>query len=209
MPRLAMACMVAANLAFPALADCPGADQAAAAGVIVGFDDGSTSHLRLLTDGMVEDLTWYEAPGGDGYRVRALFGLYTVEDVGLEGGLADEAGREIQTFAEPIGSLPAPAPRLAWSGQARVVPGDDEAFDREVSVAVGLPEQVNYGGCRYESLPAAVRHRDDLDDVIMRFDYLPALGVAVLRALGDYGGAEDSYAAVSIRAAEPAQDARP
>jgi len=208
MLKTPLACTLAAALAGPALANCPGPADAAGAGVVLTYDDGSTTRLRLLADGVVEDLTWYGDPDGDGYLVVALYGLYTLDDVGLVDGQPDEEVREVQTFADPLKALPKPQPRLDWTGKARVVAGTSPAFDRDVSLVVGTPGRVEYGGCAYESFPATVRHRDFEADVVIRFDYLPALGIAVLRALGDHGGDEDSYNPVSIGVAAAGQAVR-
>lgn len=190
----------AAALAGPALASCPAGAEAGRAGVTVRMDDGSVSHYAVDADGMVTEEALFDDPDIDGYRVHALYGLFVVDEYDLVDGAPEPSTRERQSFSLGLKGLPAPAPGLVWQGNTVVTVGDEPTFRREVSVALGLPETVDYGGCVYDSWPATVRHRDDSDDYVLSFDYLPDLQIAVFRAYADFGGEVDRYTPLSIEA---------
>lgn len=201
------AVMVSLCLAIGApAAACPMALEAARAGVEVTYDDDAVATFVLEEGGITRELTLYVGPGdpdGDGYVVRALHGLYFLEDLALEGGALLPEYSEVITFAAPLDELPAPEPGLRWSGWAMVALGDDAPFPREVSLSVGAAEALMIGDCRYESWPVLLRHRDEIEDLLRGMAYLPELGIALVQVLGDYGGAADVFTPLSIVPAAP------
>ena len=177
---------------------CPDSRADALAGLTVVYDDGEVVHYTLSEDNILTELT--EATAYDpAWVVRALFGIYELEIHDLtEDGQIDLPTVERIDFGIPLTDLPAPAPGLRWSGDVTVKYVDEPPFPRTVSVAADQPGRVSYGGCSYDSLQVFVRHRDDEEDMVMGFDWLPQLGIAVYRSFADFGEAADIYTPVSI-----------
>lgn len=200
--RWSAALGAAGMLAVPlsALA-CPDGPEAARAGVVVSYDDGSATSYRRDGDGFVTEITLFAEPEGEGYGVVALHGLYMVEEYDILRGQPDASTRERQRFDLGLKALPLPAPGLGWSGAAHVAFGPDPEIPREVSLAIGSPERVSYGGCGYESWPVLLRHRDAAEDYMLGLDYLPSLGIAVLRSYAEFGDTPESYNPTGIAAA--------
>ncbi len=194
--------MVLASLPGGAIA-CPDGAEAARSGIVISYDDGSVSTYRRGGDGIVTEITLYDDPDVDGYVVVALHGLYVMEEYDLIRGVPDSATHERQSFELALKALPAPAPGLSWTGAARVAIGAEPARPREVSLSVGAAERVSYGGCGYDSWPVVLRHRDADEDYVLGLDYLPSMGIAVLRSFADFGGPADSYTPLSIAPATP------
>lgn len=190
---------LALGLAAPAVA-CPMGEAAARAGVTVTYDDGSVSHFRRAADGVVTEEALFDDPEIDGYRVRALYGLYVLEEYDLIGGVADAVTRERLSFAGGLEALPQPAPGLAWQGVAEVTMEGLVPFPREVTLRMGAAGTVEYGGCRYARWPAELRHRDEDEAYTLTLDYLPELGIAVLRAFTEADGGSDRFTPVAIEA---------
>jgi hypothetical protein len=190
----------AMSMAGAALA-CPEGPEAARLGVAVSYEDGTVSTYRRGVDGIVNEVTLFDSAAGDGYGVVAFHGLYLIEEFDLVGGEKDLAGLERQAFPQGLKTLPAPAPGLEWTGAGEVAFGADPAIPREVSLSIGQPERVAYGACTYDSWPALLRHRDASEDYSLGFDYLPALGIAVLRSFADADTPAESYVPVAIAAA--------
>jgi hypothetical protein len=195
-------CAAVALAGLPAGA-CPDGSEAARAGVAVSYDDGGVSTYRRGVDGMVEEVTLFDADGTDGYGVLAFLGVYLLEEFDLVDGQKELTRLERQRFATELKALPAPAPGLEWSGTSEVVVGDAPAIPRDVSLRVGQPERVDYGGCVYDSWPAVVRHHDANDDYLLGFDYLPTLGIAVLRSFTNAGEGPQTYLPVGVAPASP------
>lgn len=201
--RLALCCGLGLAGMPGSAATCPDGVEATRQGVVVTYDDGTVSSYRRGPDAMVDEVTLFEAGGSDGYGVVSFHGLYLVEEYDLVDGEKDLDEVERQSFAAGLKALPVPAPGLNWTGAAEVTFGVAAAIPREISLTIGLPEQVLYGACSYESWPALLRHRDAVEDYRLGFDYLPALGIAVLRSYAEEGAPAESYVPVAIAAAIP------
>jgi len=180
--------------------DCPDGIEAAMAGVTIVYDDGAVTHYQLLGDGTVIEET--EADEfGPGFVVRALYGIFVVDEHDLtDDGRPDESTRSIQDFGLDMSALPAPAPGLRWSGETTVKYAGEPAFSRQVTVAADRMTSVDYGGCVYDSLPVVLRHRDDVEDLLLGFDWLPSLEIAVFRSFADFGQPADRYEPLTITA---------
>ena len=194
--------IAAVALLLPAAAvACPDAGDMAAGGVEVTLDAGAVARLMPAGDGMVVDETVTE--DGEGYRITALHGLWVIEEVDILGGLPDPEEAERLEWAGGLDTLPAPEPGLAWSGTAEVTLDGLPPFAREVTVTVGAAETVEYGGCSYESWPARVANSEDIGDYALLYDYLPLLGVAVLRAYEFEGEPPDRLTPIAIAPVTP------
>ncbi len=146
--RLALlACLLAP---WPALADCPRAEDMAR-GVVARFDDGREATIRRRADGVVE---WDEPLAGEDVVVRTLLahGFWEVElfDLGPDGARR-EVGHQLWHYPVEPEELPPPAPGLIWRGWA--TPELDGRVHRsewlEVTARAGEPVEV--GGCAYEA----------------------------------------------------------
>ena len=178
--------------------DCPQARADALAGLTIVYDDGDVVHFTLSDDNILTEVT--EATGDEpAWVIRAVYGLYELEIHDLtEDGEIDLPTVERMDFAVPLSELPAPEPGLRWTGEMTVKYVDELPFPRTVWVAADQPGTVSYGGCTYDSLQVFVRHRDDDDDTVLGFDWLPALGIAVYRSFADFGGRPDISTPVAI-----------
>jgi hypothetical protein len=182
---------------------CPEGFEASAAGVAVRYDDGAVSTFRRDRDGVVTEINLFDDPDIDGYGVIAFHGIFVIEEYDLIDGAPDPDNHERQRFDVGLKALPAPAPGLSWTGTAQVVVGNADAFGREVNLSIGAAERVSYGACSYESWPVVLRHRDIGDDYVIGMDYLPLLGIAVMRSFADFGSPADSYTPVDIAPLTP------
>ena len=182
---------------------CPSGSEDAARGVTVVYDDGSVSHYWRNADGVVVEEALFDDPEIDGYRVYALHGLYVLEEYDLVGGAPDPASRDRQSFAVALKDLPLPAPGLSWQGVVEVTMEGEPPFARTVTVVMRQPETVSYGACSYESWPVLLRHQDEVEDLMIALDYLPALEITVFRGFAEVGGEVDRYTPVSIELRAP------
>ncbi len=179
---------------------CPDAGDMAE-GVELTLEGGAVARLMPAGDGLVVDETVTE--DGEGYRITALHGLWVVEEVEIEGGLPDPDGAERLDWAGGLESLPAPEPGLEWSGVAEVSMDGLPPYARGVSVTIGAAETVEYGDCSYESWPVRVANSEDIGDFALQYDYLPLLGVAVLRAYEFEGEPPDRLTPLAIAPVTP------
>lgn len=202
MPRPLLPTLAAALGLAPALAlACPADFEDSAAGLIVRYEDGVTAHLTRDSDGMVTEEVRFAPDSGDGYRVLALHGLFMVEDVDIEDGAELADSMERQSFPGGVGALPEPEPGLVWSGEVTVAVGGEDST-RQVFLGLGSRSEITFGGCEYESWSATLRYSDDAGEEVLGYDYLPALGIALIRSSTDMDGAADLYTPLSISRAD-------
>ncbi len=199
------ACAGAALLlvAGAAVASCPAGPDALNAGIVVRYDDGSVSTFRAGEDGVIVEEAVYNDPDND-YDVdviRALFGIYEIESIGISGGLPVPDSVVRRTFDTPLSDLPRPGPDLRWTGTTQVTYGLDPAVTAEITVAAGVAQRVDYGDCGYDSVLIVLREVDPDGEHSLAFDWLPDLGIAVFRAYSEPGDPPDLYTPVSIELA--------
>jgi hypothetical protein len=196
-----VAFLAAASMAAPAAAaECP---QEFGAGLIIVSDDGGTARLIRNAEGQLEEVVTFE-DGGD-FRTTSLNGILVtfyaeIDDSGAD--IADSVERI--TFDVPLDQMPTIAPGMNWSSQFYNTYSDGETDAGTAFVSVGPELTRSYVECSYTVLPVTVRERFEADaDYLMALDYIPALGLAVLRATGDWGSAPDvALVPTSIRSIE-------
>lgn len=167
-----------AMLAGPALADCPGQDDLAH-GIFITYDDGSYSRMtRYDQDSLFEDINYTD--GHDRF-VNVL-----------EGGIL-----VARSFDIVKGSIPAKSiVQLTFSGGDANVDSMEAGSDRlldytkteisgtssgTISIEKGDATTVEIGTCATTAFPVTTIQSRDEGDFIMRYFWLPELGVPVLR----------------------------
>ncbi|MFN3972627.1 MAG: hypothetical protein ACK4L4_14855 [Gemmobacter sp.] len=183
--------------ALPALAgDCPASRADAEAGIEVTMDEGSIVYLTRAPDGIVTE-DWIYA---DGFRlrIRAVHGVHATEITELDqNGNPVPGTDEITTFDAPL----PPEPELGdeWSTQARMRYGPDDGGEIVYASIARAAGELVIGPCRYASVTVTARITDGGEARLEEVDFLPALGVAILRATGGGLGEDLSvFAPVTI-----------
>lgn len=202
MTRRTLPTLAAAACLLPAVAlACPDSLEDSEAGVVVRYDDGVIARLSRDADAMVTEDVRY-ASSDDGYRTVALHGLFMIEDVDIEDGEAVAASQERQSFPEGLELLPDPETGLNWSGTVTVEIADLDPMERRISLGIGSRGEVMIGNCEYEAWPATLRYEDEGEQTVLGYDFLPALGIAILRSSADIDGEADLYTPVAISRVE-------
>jgi hypothetical protein len=153
-------------------------------GIRVTFDNGDTTTLRAVSDGMTEVfeyMTWNENIG----RYQTYLGLYYVDEIMLDAsGEPQPETRRTTRYDVPVTELPVP--------QADLAPLDLEIMAREFtrsmmaetqSLVFGPADPIILDGCIYKAI--AVGQRDRPGEATQRdkyYYYLPDLGVAFIVA---------------------------
>lgn len=175
---------------------CPSAPPAPGEVIRVEYASGDALLVALREDGLqISDFV--EADFEDEiYREVGLHGLHVVEMV-----LVDEEGAvidrpEFVVFGDAAETLPAPEPGLTWEGTAAGSDmGGDTVWPRRISLAIGAETEVDYGGCTYAAWPVERETETDYPEgrerLAERLDYLPDLGIAVLRRIEEEGFAPE------------------
>lgn len=186
---LSVACLGAFALAAPAGAsECP---QSFGSGLIVVSDDGGEARLTMGANGLLQEVVTF--PDGGDFRTESLSGVFILFWAEI-----DQNGNDIPDSVErwtpdvPLSDLPAIVTGANFSGQFSVAYGDGDTDVASVMMSVGAEVTRSFGACSYAVLPVTMRERFNEDeDYLTAFDYIPALGVALIRATGDWGRAPD------------------
>lgn len=170
--------VVALTLPGAGAAQCPATRADAAAGLTVITDDGSTVVIRRGPDGLVTEDWTYD--GGYRQRVLALHGVHAVQ--------IGEIGPDDQLIAETVDTMTYDAPLPGEPPGVRdwSTPGGEQRAAGPVvpvsytSSVTGLGE-LAIGGCGYKSVSISNRIEGGERPRTEVVDFLPALGIAVLR----------------------------
>lgn len=200
-----LAALAAFLAADPVAAACPASRADAEAGVLVTMDDGSTVLLTRGDDNVVtEDWTY---PDGFRLRLRAVHGVHAIDFGELDGEGALVPGTEETTaFAAPL--PPEPVPGQVWSSTGRLVYGPkdspEDGGDITYNSVVRGQGVLTIGPCAYAALTVTNRIGDSAGARLEEVDFLPDLGVAILRATaGGMGQDSTRMTPVSIAPGPP------
>ncbi len=176
-------------LALPAAAaaqDCPATRAQAQAGLQFAIDDGSSLFIRRGADGVVTEEWSY--PDGFRLRVTAVHGVHTLEigEIAADGALVP-GSVEVMSYAAPLPAEPPGVREWSTAGSERLA-GNDPVEVAYTSTVTALGE-LAIGPCRYKAVSVANRIAGPDWSRIEEVDFLPALGVAILRSLA--GGEEE------------------
>lgn len=174
--------------------------QDAAKGVELTIDDDSRVRI-VRQDGnmVVEDWTY---PDGFLLRVSAIHGVHAVEigEVDISGGLLPDT-IELTTFDSPF--PPEPQAVGEWKTQGREqVAGEGEVPITYTSSVTRLGELL-IGSCRYRAVSVSNRIAGADETRIEEVDFLPELGIAVLRRVTAGDGSVSDTTPLSIIRATP------
>ncbi|MGB3279081.1 MAG: hypothetical protein WBA92_07800 [Pseudorhodobacter sp.] len=174
--RAILACLAFA-LPCAAFAECPSAKSDLDKGIHLTSDGPQSIRYRRDAQGhvLVESF-----PLGDyafSYLATTMFGLYPLQEGTAYLGETMPDSLASMTYAVPSGNLPEPSPGLAFHSPVRT--GGAEGVEPVMFVTVGPAVTKSYGDCRFETLPVTARIAGPDDDDLARFDYIPALGLAV------------------------------
>lgn len=167
--------------ASPLMALCPASRDDARSGIEVVIDDGARMIVTRGDDGIVTEDWTYE----DGFRlrIRAMHGVHPVEIAELDdAGLVVPGTEETTIYAEPF--PPEPVLGAEWSSSARILYGQEdggEIFHASIARAEGV---LSIGACSYGTVTVTQRITDGGEVRMEEVDFLPDLGVAILRATG-------------------------
>lgn len=183
------AALAALMAAPPAWALCPMSRADAAAGVQVTMDDASSVVItRAPDDDMVtEDWTY-----ADGFRLRlrAVHGVHAVEFAELDGDGTPVPGTDETTiFAEAV--PPEPVAGQVWSTTARLMYGPDDGGEVIYNSVARAEGTLDIGACSYRRVTVTNRIGSGAEARIEELDFLPDLGLAILRVTSG-GMGEDS-----------------
>lgn len=181
--RYSFPAVLAVWSAFPAFAEtCPASTADAARGIVISYDDGGASRTVLdpATGDTVEIATF-----ADGYAFRSdlALGLVTMRLVDLDTGgaeIADTVGVYAYTPARPESIVPG----TQWSARYTYV-NAAETIEGSFLLSVWAETGVTIGGCTYRSYPVTTLGRDAEFTFLTQMDYLPDLGISILRGYGE------------------------
>ena len=166
-----------------ALAECPATREDAAQGIVVSWMDGSKGRIVRSEDGRV-----IHTRTADGYdwlnEFASIHGVYPVSfsDRPVDGTVEDGPGWLV-TYSEEV--WPEPVAGLAWTTLAKKAFdfGAGEPFEAVLTVQAGEAGMLAIGSCLYESLTVDASVQDEGATFVYRerLDYLPDLGIALLR----------------------------
>jgi hypothetical protein len=172
------AALAAVMAAAPAAASCPSSRADAEAGVQVTMDDDSSVVLTRAPDNMVtEDWTY-----ADGYRsrLRAVHGVHAVEFGELDGDSGVVPGTDETTvFAELL--PPEPVAGQVWSTTARLMFGTEDGGEIIYNSVARSEGTLVIGDCSYRAVTVMNRIGSGEDARIEELDFLPDLGLSILR----------------------------
>jgi hypothetical protein len=200
-----LAALVTLLAADPVAATCPVSRADAEAGVLVTMDDGSTIVItRGAANTVSEDWTY---PDGFRLRLRAVHGVHAIEfgEIDAEGAIVP--GTEETT--EFAGAMPPePVPGQVWSTTGRVFygPKDSREDGGEITYnsVVRAEGTLQIGACTYAALTVTNRIGDASGARLEEVDFLPDLGVAILRVTaGGLGQDRTTMTPVSIAPGPP------
>jgi hypothetical protein len=192
---LSLAC---ASLTAGAVVACPATLADADKGILVTYSNGSTAELRRDPDtGTVTEL-YIES---DGFRTLNEIekGIHL-----LSWAEADAAGAVVEgTSSTNIFEAAPPdelAPGTNWSVPYRIT-GALEGARGTYTGQVGVVARLEIGTCGYDILPVTLTLKDQDFTALVRLDYVPALGLSLLRATGELAGETTLLTPISIAAA--------
>ena len=197
MRPLALAPLLALAAA-PAMAQCLD-ETALGRGVVVAFENGDLTTMRRTADGTIQVDESF-ANGNPTIRLRAARGIYYYQEFEL-----DAAGQEVPgsrldiVFPVPFAELPAPAAGIEWAGRTlnRFADGTERPEETSIRFDQGAPLRLS--GCDYAVLDAALRYDWGAEGgLTLRYDYLPALGVGIVRSSQFDGEARNEKVPVAL-----------
>jgi hypothetical protein len=184
-------------LALPTSGEaCPDTLAAAANGILITYANGASAELtRDLTSGKVVERFY------DGAEYRAVNDLdQGIHMLGWTG--VDALGAVIQgsqggyDFKTPLPT--GIAPGQEWSV-------DYQTTGRESNVSgtyvgkVAAEEKLLIGQCTYDVLPVTMSLTEEGFVSLVRADYIPALGLSILRAYGEPAGETTLLTPITIK----------
>ncbi len=171
-----------ALFATAAAAEC--LDRTALArGVAVTFENGDVTIMQRRADGTIR-LEESFASGAPTIRLHAARGIYYVQEYELDVEGREAPGTRLDIlFPLPLSELPEPAAGIGWSGQTlNRLPGGRERPEA-TSLRFEAGPTLRLSGCDYETLAADLRYDWGAEGgLTLRYDYLPALGVGIVRS---------------------------
>lgn len=178
--RTALALAVLLSGASPAFAQClTSADLAR--GVVVGFQSGDRTFMRMMEDGYLQIDETY-ADGSPTIRFRAHRGIYFTEEYELgANGQPAPGSRLVIEFPVNPAKLPEPAPGAGWTGQTTNVFEDGYRRAETTTFTYTAAPSITLSGCTYDAVNADLRYDWGTEGgLTLRYVYLPALQTAIL-----------------------------
>lgn len=182
--------------AFPALADCPSADDLAG-GILVTETDGATNLFTALGGGVVQN----DGTAPDGYTYRNILaqGTHLVELGDTSNGSYIDGTQRVIDYPHPREALPIPDTDRRWQVETNVRTATGE-YPETQTQSWGALTEIEIGTCRYQMIPGKVVYRNEDYVVTEGLQYLPALRIALLNSYQVQGEPADIYSAISIEA---------
>ncbi|SHI67100.1 hypothetical protein [Wenxinia saemankumensis] len=170
-----------------------------ARGIEVEFEGGDVTSHRRLGDGSIEVIERF-ADGSDPIEFRANRGVYFTSEWSIDpsGAPIPDSRLDIEFPVDPA-RLPEPVPGASWTG--RTVNAFEDGTRREETTSVEFAEAppTTLSGCDYETVEARIRYDwGDEGGLSLVYDYLPALGTAILRSNQFDGDTLNETAPVAI-----------
>lgn len=168
-----------------AQARCPEGREDAARGIVITLEPGLFLTDRVGQDGMIESVQWADF-STERMEFEALHGVLPVSFT-MRRSLEPDAFVNGYAIAWEGAAMPEPVRGMEWRGVgARVFHNDEEETEPGVItylVQVTGEGEVAIGTCRYAALTVETRMEESdatfTTEEVM--DYLPALGIALMR----------------------------
>ncbi len=191
----AFAFFVAAIAASPLHAQqhCPVGETDLDYGVLVEFEDGSTSRFYRLDNGLIREDHQMNDDSGDGSTVDLLYGMYTVQFWDTRNTVKDASSHQRVEYAGGLNSLPKPAPGLNFATEMVWFEANGLSRQEHTTFSFGPQTQMRVDGCGLIGLRVDNGYRELTEPVDEEeyevYMYYPKLGFGVL--LGWYVPGEE------------------
>lgn len=175
-PILLLVLAGAARAACPTAADLPG-------GIKFNTSDGEFEAFRRLDNGLVQGFFGLDSHIGS--RTLLARGIYLLEVVDVENGVADATTRTTYSYPNAPADMPEPTPGGTWTVTAATLANGQIGSERQI-YEFGEKTEISFEDCRYDMMPITIFYPDENDparrDVLY---YLPALGISYLAEFHD------------------------
>jgi hypothetical protein len=183
MLRSALSAVLAVCAAVPAHAEpCPATTADAARGIAVSYDDGSTSHT-VLDPATGDTVETFRYPDGFAFRNDLVLSLISVRlvDISADG---TENPQAVSTYTYTPARPERLEPGTQWTASYRFVSATD-AVEGQFLLSVWAETSVTIGGCTFRAFPVTTLGRDAEFAFLSQIDYLPDLGISLIRGYGE------------------------
>lgn len=198
--RTVFPAVLAVCAAAPAAAEtCPATTADAARGIVVSYKDGSTSHT-VLDPATGDTVETFRYPDGFAFRNDLVLSLISVRlvDISADG---TENAEATSTYTYTPARPESLGPGTQWTASYTFVSATD-TIEGSFLLSVGPETSLAIGTCTFRAFPVTTLGRDADFAFLSQIDYLPDLGISLIRGYGELFADAVSVTPLTIAIAE-------